>query len=140
MAAQSKAVRSLPGSIPTTKAPRPTEPPRWTPGASLQQWREAERTVAVARRGRVAAEAAVAAADAAALAANDTAESARAARDAAVVAEASAAKTAVAARLVAESTRADLADAESDVALAEVGEADAHLAYRHATKRAADRS
>ena len=105
--------------------------------AALQDWREAERMAAVARRGRVAAQAAVAAANDAAEAAIATANAAKAALEAASLAEQSAARTASAARLVVESTNADLADADSGVAMADVEEAVAKRRYQDASERAA---
>jgi ethanolamine ammonia-lyase small subunit len=56
--------------------------------------------------------------------------------EAATLAEASAQKTAAAARVMAESTMADIADADSEVALADVEEAFAHNSYRRAAERA----
>ncbi len=103
---------------------------------ALQDWREAERMAAVARRGRVAAQAAVAAANDAAEAALATANAAKAALEAATLAEASAARTATAARLVVESTTADLADADSGAAIADVEEALAKQRYQDASERA----
>lgn len=107
---------------------------------ALQNWRAAERTVAVARRGRIAAETAAEAAEEAASAAAATAVAAKAALDSMALAETSAAKTAIAARLVVQSSRADLADSDADVSMAEVGEADAHHAYNEASRRARERS
>jgi hypothetical protein len=107
---------------------------------ALQSWREAERTVAVARRGRVAAEAAAMAADQAASAAAATALAARSALDAMALAETSANKTAEAAKLVALTSSADLADATSDAGMAEVNESLAHEGYRQAVSRATDGS
>ena len=106
---------------------------------ALQQWRAAERLVAVARRGRVAAEAAAAAAEDAAEAAAATAEAAKAALESMALAETSAAKTAAASKAVVLSTRADLADAQSEEALSEINEVDAQAQYRAATTRAVER-
>jgi hypothetical protein len=55
------------------------------------------------------------------------------------LAEASAQKTAAAARVMAESSLADLAESDSEVAMADVGEASAHNAYRRASNEAAER-
>jgi hypothetical protein len=109
-------------------------PPRTE--AALAQWREAERAAAVARRGRIAAQAAADAAAEAAEAAQATAEAAKAALASMALAETSAAKTASAARLMVQETRADLADAQTDEAMSDVVEAEAHGAYRGAVKRA----
>jgi hypothetical protein len=103
---------------------------------ALAHWREAERSVAVARRGRLAAEAAVAAANEAMDAATMTAEAAKAALASMSLAETSAAKTAQAARTVVSATRVDLADAESEEAMSDVAEAEAHNNYREASDRA----
>jgi hypothetical protein len=103
---------------------------------ALQNWREAERSAALARRGRVAAEAAAMAAEQAATAANATAVAARSALDAMALAEASATKTAEAARLAALSTRADFADATSEVGMADVNESAAKKVYHDAVERA----
>ena len=106
---------------------------------SLRQWREAERAVAVARRGKLAASSAAAAAEEAVAAALATAEAARASLDAAALAETSATKTAKAARVLVESTAADLVDAEAENAMAEVDEAAAHQRYRDAASHAMER-
>ena len=113
------------------------DPP--TTEQALEEWRRAERVVAVARRGRIAAQVAADAAKEATEAAAATATSARAALEAAKMAEESAAKTAAAARVLAESTLANLADSDSESALADVDEAAAHDRYRQATARAAQK-
>ena len=107
---------------------------------ALKQWRTAERTVAVARRGRLAAQVAAEAAQEAADAAMATAEASKTALAAAALAETSASKTARAAKLVVESTLADMADSETETSFAEVEEAAAHTRYRDAAARAAKRA
>ncbi|HET7181330.1 MAG TPA: hypothetical protein VFI15_03770 [Candidatus Limnocylindrales bacterium] len=112
----------------------PKEP---TTAEALETWRAAERIVAVARRGRLSAEAAANAAAEAAAAATATANAAKAALESMALAEQSAAKTAAAARLLVGTTRADLADSDAELALAEVDESQASIGYHGAANRAA---
>ena len=55
------------------------------------------------------------------------------------LAETSAAKTAAASKIVVLSTRADLADAQTDEEMSEINEVDAQAQYRAATDRAGGR-
>jgi len=107
-----------------------------TTAEALGQWREAERSAAVARHGRLAAETAAVAAEHAATASLATADAARAALESSKLAEGSAAKTATAARLLVEGARVDSADTTAASALADVEEAAAHDRYRSAVDRA----
>ena len=106
--------------------------------AALQQWREAQRAVAVAHRGTLAAHAAASAAKAAATAAAATAKASQRALAAARVAEASAAKTARAARTIVAMTSGDVADALTENVSAEAEEVAARVRYRDAVARASD--
>ena len=107
---------------------------------ALKQWRTAERAVAVARRGRLAAQAAVEAAQEAADAAiadrgsvEDCAGGGGAGRDVRRQDGKSRRK------LTVESTLVDVADTETETAFAEIDEAEAHGRYRDAAARAAKR-
>ena len=107
--------------------------------SALQRWREAERAAAVARRGKLAAQAAAQAAEHAAQAAATTAEAAKAALSASVAAEESATRTAAAAKIVVDETRTDAVDAEAVSAMADIDEVEAHVAYGDAVRRAEQR-
>jgi len=56
--------------------------------------------------------------------------------ESAALAELSAARTAAAARQVVQSTSEDIAEADTDVAMSDVAEAEAHERYRDAVERA----
>ena len=107
---------------------------------ALAQWREAERTAAVARRGRLAAQIAAQAAADAAQAAEATSIAARTSLEAATAAELSASKTAHSARIVAEVAQADLADADAEMAVSDLAENAGQKEYRDALQRADDRT
>ena len=107
---------------------------------ALRQWREAEQTSALARRGRLAAEAAVNAAADAERASQATAEASRRALEAATLAEASASETARAAKLVVLAAQGDAVDASAGVALAEANEGLARHYYGEAVEDAQKRT
>jgi hypothetical protein len=107
---------------------------------ALQEWRRAEQAVAVARRGRLAAETAASAAEQALEAAAATAAAAKASVEAATAAQTSAAKTAEAARLTAMATVEEVATSGAEMSLAEADEVLAKSRYRDAADRAARRA
>lgn len=110
-----------------------------TTSVALAKWRVAEQAAAVARRGKVAAAAAVAAAELALEAAAETAAAAKAALDASAKAESSAAKMAEAAKAIALATTSDLVDADSATTMADIDELEAHKDYSDAVDRAKTR-
>lgn len=106
---------------------------------ALRQWRDAEQAASLARRGKLAAEAAVNAAADAERASTATADASRRALEAASLAEASAMETARAAKLVVLATQGDAVDANAEVVLAEADEALARHYYGEAVDDARQR-
>ena len=106
-----------------------------TTAEALQAWRAAEQVAAVSDRGKVASDAAVAAAKSASAAAAATSVSA----EAATSAEATARATAEAAEVVIQAARQEADDADAAQLQAGVDVATAHQAYRDAVSRASKR-
>jgi hypothetical protein len=103
---------------------------------ALQQWRDAERGAASARRARVAAQSAVDAATEAAQAARTTAEAAQAALAAMTLAETTATTTAKAARIFLDAAGVEAADREAEEMTADAAEVHARDDYQAAVDRA----
>ena len=93
----------------------------------------------MARRGKLAAEVAVRAAQDAAEAAAVTASAAKAALDSVSLAEASAVKTANSAGLVVENAKLNSVEADAEAAQADIGEQQAREEYRGAAQAALKR-
>ena len=110
-----------------------------TTAEALQAWRAAEQVAAVSDRGKLASDAAVAAARSASAAAAATATSAKAALEAATSAEATARATAEAAEAVIRAARQEADDAGAAQLQAGVDVATAHQTYRDAVARASKR-
>jgi hypothetical protein len=107
---------------------------------ALTEWRSAERALATAKAGRVAAQEAASAAKLAESAAAATAEAARRALEAATAAEASARATADAARATVAAAEQDVVDKTMVEAEAGRIESRAQTDYQQAEQRARDRT
>jgi hypothetical protein len=107
--------------------------------AALEEWREADRTLARATDARAAAQSAAETAARAETAAIDTAAAARAALEAATAAEASARATAVAAEATAQAAREHSVARDLAHGDAVDNEAAAHRRYQEAEGQARDR-
>ena len=107
---------------------------------ALGEWRVAERALATAKAGRLAAEQAAAAAQLAESAATATAEAAKRALEAATTAEASARATADAARATLDAANRDVTDKTALETEAGRVESEAQTGYQQAEQRARERT